>query len=44
MSKKNPYSNHPSNPAAQPFNVRGKPSTKQGWWKRGSNNNHKGQQ
>ena len=37
------YKNHPSNPAAQPFNVKGcKNLTKsKAWWQLGNNNNRK---
>lgn len=42
MSKgKAQYKNHPGNPAAQDFNINGKRSAKNGWWKRGNNNGHK---
>lgn len=37
MSKSN-FKNHPSNPAAQPFNINGKESKKRGWWLKGHNN------
>ena len=26
------WRNHPSNPAAQPFNIKGSKSAKKGWW------------
>lgn len=41
MSKKNQYANHPSNPAAQPFNISGNRTNKKGWWLRGNNNGRK---